>query len=274
MKKLQGVQKLIASGFVVAGVAAGLFTVGGMVSGAQADVEVATETVAAPAEALSPEEYVSAKSSAPAPSTTAVPTTEAPPVADDEAPAPTTTAAAPAPTTTAAPAPAPTTTAAPPTTAAPATTAPPTTAAPVASTTVDEEAVAENPDAGNASLNTACESRIVQLINNERANNGLAPVSHHAGGQRVARAWTLQMADSQHLAHNPSYGDQLRAEGINWSTAGENVAYNHSADAAHQAFMNSSGHRANILNPSFTGVGVGCATDAHGTVWVTENFWG
>lgn len=75
------------------------------------------------------------------------------------------------------------------------------------------------------------------------------------------------MARTNVLAHNPSYTTQV----TNWRALAENVAYNGSEAAAHTALMASPGHRANILNDTYTQVGIGVAT-GHGRVWVTQVF--
>lgn len=274
MKKLQGVQKLIATGTIVGCAAGGLFAVGGVVAGAQAQqVEFASVSDDRRHE-MTPAEFMAsqnadaeiARGSTPAttPSTqpaAASSTTTAPPATTSTAPsttaAPTTTTAAPS--TTAPPAPT--------TTAAPATTAP-TTAAPTTTTTAPR---ATSPEAGT--FDPACETRLVELMNAERADAGMGSITHDVRGQRVARRWTNHMKTTSKLAHNPKFGEDLTAEGIRWSGAAENVAYNYTPDDTHRALMASPGHRANIMNPDYTGVGVGCSYDDDGVLWVTQNFW-
>ncbi|MDF2479453.1 MAG: SCP-like extracellular, partial [Sphingobacterium sp.] len=62
------------------------------------------------------------------------------------------------------------------------------------------------------------------------------------------------------------------AAGISYSAVGENIAENTSVQAAETSFMNSSGHRANILNSNYTTVGIGVAYDSAGNVYVVQDF--
>ena len=68
--------------------------------------------------------------------------------------------------------------------------------------------------------------------------------------------------------------DRMSRAGISYRTAGENLAINVSVPAAEQAFMNSSGHRANILNSSYTEVGIGVVHSPSGSVYVVQEFIG
>ncbi len=74
------------------------------------------------------------------------------------------------------------------------------------------------------------------------------------------------MADNDYFSHtSPTYGspfDMMKAEGISYRSAGENIAGNSSASAAMTAWMQSQGHRANILNSNYTHIGVGVAYQA------------
>jgi uncharacterized protein YkwD len=76
------------------------------------------------------------------------------------------------------------------------------------------------------------------------------------------------------LAHNPDLdGDLQRAGVTGWTSYGENVGYGGSVDQVHALFMGSSGHRANILNPSYSRAGIG-VVHSGGKVWVTIDFVG
>jgi uncharacterized protein YkwD len=116
------------------------------------------------------------------------------------------------------------------------------------------------------------ESELVQFINRERVARGLRPVALSADITAVARGWADQMAATDRLSHNPSFSRQLCC----WARVSENVGYTKPFDAQaavrlHQAFMNSAGHRANVLNPSVNEVGVGVEVK-NDTTWVTVNF--
>lgn len=106
------------------------------------------------------------------------------------------------------------------------------------------------------------EQEVVELTNIERAKAGLAPLQADAELSRVAREKSSDMARLGYFDHNsPSYGspfDMMRAYGISYRTAGENIAKGQSTPAeVVRAWMNSEGHRANIMNPNFTHIGVG-----------------
>ena len=93
---------------------------------------------------------------------------------------------------------------------------------------------------------------------------------------RVARYKSQDMHDNRYFAHNsPTYGTpfrMLRAFGLSYRTAGENIAMGYAAPAAVVAgWMNSEGHRANILSSAYTKIGVGYVADGH--YW-TQQFIG
>ena len=92
----------------------------------------------------------------------------------------------------------------------------------------------------------------------------------------MARYKSQDMADNRYFSHtSPTYGtpfEMIRAFGLSYRTAGENIAYGQATpQAVVTAWMNSSGHRANILSSSYTQIGVGYA--AKGRYW-TQMFLG
>lgn len=120
------------------------------------------------------------------------------------------------------------------------------------------------------------EQEVVRLVNIERARNGLAALSEDWELSRVARYKSQDMRDKRYFSHtSPTYGspyDMMRAFGISYRTAGENIAMGQGTPAAVvSAWMNSPGHRANILSKSFTKIGVGYV--ASGNYW-TQMFIG
>ena len=122
----------------------------------------------------------------------------------------------------------------------------------------------------------ACEQEVVRLVNAERAKHGLAALTEDWELSRVARYKSQDMHDNRYFAHNsPTYGTpfrMLRAFGLSYRTAGENIAMGYTAPAAVVAgWMNSEGHRANILNSAYTKIGVGYVADGH--YW-TQQFIG
>jgi uncharacterized protein YkwD len=138
------------------------------------------------------------------------------------------------------------------------------------------------PPAAPVSL-TAMEQDMFQRHNQERANAGLAPLQLDATLESVARTRAEDMAAKNYFAHTSPSGqtafiilDQL---GYKYVMAGENIARNNYPDAqsvevAMTGFMNSAGHRANILEPRFTKVGIGTAVGADGMKYFAVVFAG
>lgn len=113
---------------------------------------------------------------------------------------------------------------------------------------------------------TSDEQLIVNLVNQERVNAGLQPLKVNFKLVKVARLKAQDMVENNYFSHtSPTYGspfDMIKAEGVNYRYAGENIAGNSTASGAMAAWMRSDGHRANILNPNFTHIGVGVAYQA------------
>ncbi len=120
---------------------------------------------------------------------------------------------------------------------------------------------------------TADEQETFNLINQQRQNQGLSALKVDAELQRVARIKAQDMVDNNYFSHNsPIYGspfDMLKSFKVSYKTAAENIAGNSSNSAAVNAWMNSAGHKANILNGSYqyTGVGV-VSSPTYGKVYV------
>lgn len=111
------------------------------------------------------------------------------------------------------------------------------------------------------------EQEILRLVNEERVKNGLNPLEYYTAGQSVAdlRASEIKGTFSHTRPNGESCFTALDEAGINYRTAGENIAYGYQSPAAvMQGWMNSDGHRANILNANFTHIIVG----VNGTHWV------
>ena len=106
------------------------------------------------------------------------------------------------------------------------------------------------------------ESEVVRLVNEIRAQNGLGTLKENWELSRVARFKSQDMKDNNYFSHtSPVYGspfEMMKNFGISYRSAAENIAKGQSSpQAVVNAWMNSSGHRANILNSSFTEIGVG-----------------
>jgi len=118
-----------------------------------------------------------------------------------------------------------------------------------------------NTDTTTSTGLTEDEQEVFDLINKQRTSNGLSPLKIDNELQRVARIKAKDMVDNNYFSHtSPTYGspfDMMKSFKISYKTAGENIAGNSSNSAAVTAWMNSSGHRANILNGSFNYTGVG-----------------
>lgn len=119
------------------------------------------------------------------------------------------------------------------------------------------------------------EAEVVRLVNIERKKAGLSELKHNWELSRVARYKSEDMRDKGYFSHtSPTYGSpfkMMKSFGISYRTAGENIAKGQTTPAAVvKGWMNSPGHRANILNSSFTEIGVGYAS---GNYW-TQMFIG
>ena len=120
------------------------------------------------------------------------------------------------------------------------------------------------------------EGEVVRLVNAERAKQGLSPLRENWQLSRVARFKSQDMRDNRYFSHNsPTYGtpfQMIKSFGISYRAAGENIARGQrTPEAVVAAWMNSAGHRANILSSSFTEIGVGYVAD--GNYW-TQMFIG
>ncbi len=122
----------------------------------------------------------------------------------------------------------------------------------------------------------AAEKNAVELMNADRRANGLSDLKVSSAVTAVARSHAQDMVNRKFFSHSNPDGktpsDRLKAAGISYSAVGENIAENTSVQAAETAFMNSSGHRANILNSNYTTVGIGVAYDSAGNVYVVQDF--
>lgn len=126
---------------------------------------------------------------------------------------------------------------------------------------------------GTTTSMTADEKEVFNLINAERTKNGLTALKVDEEVQKVARIKAQDMVTNNYFAHeSPTYGtpfNMLKSFGISYKSAGENIAGNSSNSAAVTAWMNSSGHRANILNSSFNYTGIGVVTSSkYGKIYV------
>lgn len=115
---------------------------------------------------------------------------------------------------------------------------------------------------------TSFEAEVVRLVNDVRQQNGLKPLKENWELSRVARYKSQDMLDHRYFSHtSPTYGtpfQMIKSFGLSYRTAGENIAKGYATpQAVVNGWMNSSGHRANILNASYTQIGVGYVSQGH-----------
>ncbi len=126
------------------------------------------------------------------------------------------------------------------------------------------------------SAERAYEREVIRLVNVERARNGLYALTEDTLLTRTARMKSQDMHDRRYFDHlSPTYGSPfqlMRSQGVRYRTAGENIAMGYrTAAAVVAAWMNSPSHRANILNASYTKIGVGYVADGY---YCTQHFIG
>lgn len=124
-----------------------------------------------------------------------------------------------------------------------------------------------------ATTNSSYANQVLDLVNKERAKNGLSALSLSAEAGRVAQLKADDMAANGYFSHtSPTYGspfDMLKQFGVSYKTAGENIAKGQtSPQAVMNAWMNSEGHKANILKNGYTKLGVGYTVKNGTTYWV------
>ncbi|MFC6077332.1 CAP domain-containing protein [Microbispora bryophytorum] len=180
------------------------------------------------------------------------------------------------------PTPVPTATSSPRPTAVPSTrpTAVPSTVPSAVPSTVPSTAPAASPSASasptsGSAVGTAIENEVVRLTNVEREKAGCGPLKHDARLRSAAYAHSADMSAKNYFDHTSkdgrSFADRITATGYTWRAAAENIAKGYgTAQAVVQGWMNSPGHRQNILNCNYTDIGVGYVA-AGGPYW-TQDF--
>ena len=136
------------------------------------------------------------------------------------------------------------------------------------------------PSASNGDYTTISVSKqeeiVLELLNRDRANNGLPPLMLDPELSRIARIKSQDMKDNRYFAHlSPTYGtagQMLTHFGYAYNGAGENIAHHATVEKSQAAFMSSPGHRANILGRQWVKVGIGVVFDDQGYVYVTQLF--
>lgn len=114
-------------------------------------------------------------------------------------------------------------------------------------------------------------TKVIELVNDERKKNGLSPLKKDDSLAKIAQLKAEDMLKLNYFSHqSPTYGspfDMMKTYGITFKSAAENIANNHKTpEAVMNGWMNSEGHRKNILKPDFTHIGVGQVEN--GLYWV------
>jgi uncharacterized protein YkwD len=124
------------------------------------------------------------------------------------------------------------------------------------------------------------EARLFDAINAERRRNGVSELQWHDGAARAAEAHSRSMAERRFFSHtDPERGDlreRLKEAGIAWRAIAENLYQQRGCpDAircAVEGWLNSPGHRQNLLNPQYTHSGIGISPDSRGAMYYTQIF--
>ncbi|MCK9330549.1 MAG: SafA/ExsA family spore coat assembly protein [Candidatus Cloacimonetes bacterium] len=123
----------------------------------------------------------------------------------------------------------------------------------------------------------ALETEVVRLVNAERSKAGQPALTENTELSNVARTKSEDFVNNNYFSHNsPTYGspfEMLESFGISFTAAAENIASGQrTASEVMNSWMNSSGHRANILSPTYNQIGVGIARDNNGSLYWTQMF--
>jgi len=120
------------------------------------------------------------------------------------------------------------------------------------------------------------EAEMLDLVNKERAAKGLNILKPDPELTVVARSHSRDMFARGYFAHISPEGkspfDRMKEAHVNFLTAGENLALAHSLSIAHNGLMNSPGHRANILNPSYSRLGIGILDGGYYGLMISQEF--
>ncbi|MFB5675641.1 CAP domain-containing protein [Paenibacillus terreus] len=143
-------------------------------------------------------------------------------------------------------------------------------------TTTNNNGTTTNNNTGNTTSKPATDksqftAQVITLVNQERSKAGLKPLTNHTNLSNMALEKAKDMSKNNYFDHNsPTYGspfDMMKKFGISYSYAGENIAMGQQTpQEVMKDWMNSQGHRENILNPNFTTIGVGY----YNGYWVQE----
>ena len=119
-----------------------------------------------------------------------------------------------------------------------------------------------------ANASPSMEQQFISNINALRSSRGLPSLAVHSNLTAKARSWAQNMAGAGHIYHS----DLQSGITANWKRLGENVGVGSDVNSLHNAFVASPTHYENLVDPTFTHVGVGVFVGSDGTVWVAEEF--
>lgn len=123
---------------------------------------------------------------------------------------------------------------------------------------------------------TAQEQKMLNLLNQDRARNGLSALPLDSQLSAIARAKSQEMMEKGYFSHeSPTWGkaaSMLTAFGYAYNGVGENIAHHATVEKAEAAFLSSSAHRIIMMGSQWKKVGIGVCTDKNGYVYVTELF--
>jgi len=139
-----------------------------------------------------------------------------------------------------------------------------------------DETVKLNFRVNDAKARADLEMKMLTLVNQERAKKGLKPLQWDPELLPVARAHSQDMFARGYFSHYTLEGkdpfDRMKAAGIKYFSAGENLALGPSLSICHEGLMNSPGHRANILNPTYGRIGIGILDGGAYGLMISQEF--
>ena len=135
--------------------------------------------------------------------------------------------------------------------------------------------IPDRPGSGETGTVDEFAAEVVRLVNQEREKAGLSPLTVNAQAAEAAqvRAGEIEYLFSHTRPDGTSFVTALQEAGVSYRGAGENIAYGQKTpEQVMEGWMNSQGHRANILNPNFTAIGVGHYQNSRGVSYWTQLF--
>jgi len=118
-------------------------------------------------------------------------------------------------------------------------------------------------------IDAGMESQFVTLINALRASKGLGTLSVDANLTQIGRGWSQQMANAGTISHNPNFPNEVTSD---WQTLGENVGQGYTVQSLFDAFVASPHHYENLVEPSYTRIGIGVVVTSSGQIFTSHEF--